>query len=105
VRGNFTEANKGNEEMKSIGQSVIDEIITQGIVWIEDHPDPDGFHVFRWRANAADQLNAKIAEVVRSCQHPPEKRMSLGSHYEWCGVCGAVRRTLVCLNWQLPDVI
>ena len=49
------------ETDKSIGQLVLEEIIKQGMVSVS-YPDPNEAHVFVWNGNAAEQLDALIAE-------------------------------------------
>lgn len=44
----------------TIGQSIIDEIIKQGMFSVT-HPDPSAVHVFVWSSGAAEQLDAVVA--------------------------------------------
>lgn len=45
-------------------------------------------------ALARDEIaaDAMAEKAVRKCEHPESDRMHLGEQYEWCALCGAVRR-------------
>lgn len=91
----------------NISEKILDEVIKQSMIKVA-HPDPEETHVFVWNSNVHDQLNAAVIEEIYSCKHEESKIMTLGPHYHWCSVCGAVRRIsngfyLGC--WQSPDFV
>lgn len=49
----------------NIGSRIIEEIIKQGMVQVAE-PDPGKDHLFVWKANAADQLDALVAQHTNS---------------------------------------
>lgn len=51
------------DQMESIGQQILDEIIYQGMVRVS-HPDPKEDHVFSWNGNAVDQLDAVVRDYM-----------------------------------------
>lgn len=51
--------------MESIGEKIIDAIIKQGMFRVA-HPDPGETHIFVWSSSAAEQLEALVADHIRS---------------------------------------
>lgn len=88
----------------NIGQQILDEIIKQGMVTVA-HCDPENGSVLVWNANTQDQLHASVSSLIHSCDHPSEHVDMLGSHFLWCGVCGAVAsRRFNPPKWETPSL-
>lgn len=48
----------------SIGQEILEEIVKQGMVRVA-HPEIDEPIVFVWNANAAEQIEAVVRDVLK----------------------------------------
>lgn len=83
----------------TLGDSIIAEIVKQGMVNVDGADEPV---VFVWKSNCADQLNATVAGHVRSCTHSKTIRTYDGTL--WCARCGAIKGNSTEYNWLLPEI-